>query len=421
MFFLKNNTIALIALVLIVVSISSFFIYQKNIIYITGFAGSGEGSTAFNLTEESSVKITGSIDFGTGRVSPNASYAILDSELGAAYPYDYVAFWKFDAVNGSDLTFAPDEAGLRNGTVRNATIATGISGQAYSFNGKNGAINLGGDQSAFKATSRTISFWAKPVLSPNHYHGTFAQYNGFFTIYFAPSTNRVYVTWLNSTGGQKMEEIGPTNSVTYGNWSHYAVVFNVAGSTVNISIYKNGSAIGSYQDSEGQGNYVANKNFVIGAYANGTDVFNGSLDQVFFYNRTLTNAEIMSIYQFDGNWSGSINGTWVFPRGYLNVENDGTINISINASADKNAGQFIGGTNPSFMAKGVVNEANACTGMVTSYTEVSNSTDAPLTLCPLLQFSNDRDIFNMPVRLVIPSDVGSGTKNATITLSATKV
>jgi hypothetical protein len=118
---------------------------------------------------------------------------------------------------------------------------------------------------------------------------------------------------------------------------------------------------------------------------------------------------------------GCINGTWAFSPGYIYVENDGTVNISINYTANNNAVAFIGGTSPSFKIKGVVNETGACPSLDTAYAEVSNSTGTPNTLCPLLKYQNDADRFQVPARLVVPSDVASGEHNSTITFSATLV
>lgn len=44
----------------------------------------------------------------------------------------------------------------------------------------------------------------------------------------------------------------------------------------------------------------------------------------------------------DFNPNASINGTWYFQQGFFNVENDGTVDINVNFSANKNAQQFIG-------------------------------------------------------------------------------
>jgi hypothetical protein len=119
---------------------------------------------------------------------------------------------------------------------------------------------------------------------------------------------------------------------------------------------------------------------------------------------------------------GLANGSWFPYKDYFFVENDGTVNISINFTADKKASQFIGGTNPLFQIKGMEEESGACPDLVTSWTNVPNSTDTPANLCPVLKYApQESDRFRVPVKLNVPSDVNAGAHNATITFTATKV
>ena len=124
----------------------------------------------------------------------------------------------------------------------------------------------------------------------------------------------------------------------------------------------------------------------------------------------------------DNGTGGCINGTWSFGPGFIYVENDGTVNISVNFTANKNAGQFIGGTSftPSFKIKGMADEAGACPDLNDTWAEVPNSSQAPNVICPVLNYANDRDKFKIPARLFVPSDVAPGLHNSTLTLSATQ-
>ncbi|MEM4337114.1 MAG: kelch repeat-containing protein [Candidatus Woesearchaeota archaeon] len=114
---------------------------------------------------------------------------------------------------------------------------------------------------------------------------------------------------------------------------------------------------------------------------------------------------------------GVVGGSWVFHKQFFNIENDGTCNITINFSADKNAASFIGGTSPSFKIKGVEDEEGACPDLVTTYTEVTTSQQ---NICPLLTYWYDADNFLVPVRVVVPNDAPPGEKSATITFTAAK-
>jgi len=70
---------------------------------------------------------------------------------------------------------------------------------------------------------------------------------------------------------------------------------------------------------------------------------------------------------------------------------------------------------------GVVAEQDSCTELNTTFAEVPNSTEEPKTICPLLKFQNDADLFKTAVQLFVPGDFPSGKRNTTITFTASKV
>jgi hypothetical protein len=145
-------------------------------------------------------------------------------------------------------------------------------------------------------------------------------------------------------------------------------------------------------------------------------------------NRTQVNATLDSAAgTFVGAELGNANpsnNNWVDPSKwsrYIAVENDGTVNVSVNITADKKASQFMGGTGPEFQLKGIATEAGSCATLNTTYTNVPNSTETPYAICNVLNFAQSNDTFNVSARLVVPSDAISGQKNTTITFSASKV
>jgi len=134
-------------------------------------------------------------------------------------------------------------------------------------------------------------------------------------------------------------------------------------------------------------------------------------------NATAANATL------DSDASTVVGGSWTPIKQYLKVENDGTVNISVNLSADanNNAAGLIGGTSPLFQMKGVATEGSSCVTLQTTYTNVPNSTEAPLAICNRLQYVNSADEFNVSAKVAMPSDAAIGTRNATITFSASAV
>jgi len=134
-------------------------------------------------------------------------------------------------------------------------------------------------------------------------------------------------------------------------------------------------------------------------------------------NATSTSATL------DSNAGTVTGGSWTPITQYITVENDGTVNISVdvNANGDNNANGLIGGTSPGFQMKGVATESSSCVTLATDYTSVPNSTETPFAICDILQYANNADTFNVAAKVVIPSDAATGARNATITFSATEV
>ena len=121
----------------------------------------------------------------------------------------------------------------------------------------------------------------------------------------------------------------------------------------------------------------------------------------------------------DSSLTNATNGTWAYNPQYLYVENDGTVNISVNITSSKNASSFIGGTNPELKVKGIVTETDSCKGTFkTTPFEIFTTSQS---ICSLFQFGTSFDSFNVSTRLLIPSDAPTGHKESVLTFSAKKV
>jgi hypothetical protein len=133
---------------------------------------------------------------------------------------------------------------------------------------------------------------------------------------------------------------------------------------------------------------------------------------------TFAGAELGTANIGDNNWVT----TSLWSR-YIAVENDGTVNVSVNvtANANNNAAGLIGGTGPEFQLKGIATEAESCVTLSTTYTNVPNSTETPYPICNKLYYGFYNDTFNVSARIVIPSDAKAGPRNATLTFSASQV
>ncbi len=127
-------------------------------------------------------------------------------------------------------------------------------------------------------------------------------------------------------------------------------------------------------------------------------------------NGSLTSAVL------DSSLPSAINGTWNWgaPQ-FIYLENDGTVDISVNITSTENATTFVGGTSPRFMIKGITTEPNSCVeGFNTTYISIEK-TSKPI--CRLLKYGNSDDTFNSSIRLIVPSDAMPGIRTATLTFT----
>lgn len=123
------------------------------------------------------------------------------------------------------------------------------------------------------------------------------------------------------------------------------------------------------------------------------------------------------------NETTSVGGTWTWTAQYIRVENDGTVNETLNVSADTAIDDWLGGTAATndIDIIGWVTEANACSNAtyLNIYRDIQTA-NADETLCPNLGFGTGADEVNTSVKLVVPSDAETGQKDVVLTFTVEK-
>ena len=184
---------------------------------------------------------------------------------------------------------ANDSTNGAHGTLENgAAFAAGNTGQAFSLDGVNDAvltptINLG--------AAYTVELWIRPTsaasfqnLVANNYLDTMTLRFG--TLYF----NANHIEYWQGA----LQRINSPTSIPLNQWTHIALIYDGA---VN-RLYVNGVASGgaSIVHTETFNNPVR-----FGFSVGGQDQrFQGRLDEITFFNRALSDAEILSIYNAGG-------------------------------------------------------------------------------------------------------------------------
>jgi hypothetical protein len=208
-------------------------------------------------------------------------------------PTNAVAWWPAEGD-------ATDILNGHNGSpVNGADFASGMVGQAFALNGTNQYVEVP-DSTALNPTSAmTVEAWVKPRLpfctswAPViKKEGSGGGTDNGFSLETSGSSSLLFWLYLNGPGWS----CSPSATLTADTWSHFAGVYN--GSA--ISIYLNGSLVGSYSAS---GQIVASTNSLqTGHDPVLTDrYFNGYIDEPTIYARALSAQEIQSIYDAGSN------------------------------------------------------------------------------------------------------------------------
>lgn len=254
----------------------------------------------------------------------------LPSVISAGIPTGYTAYWNFDKINGSNSTFTPDELGLNNGTVSgplNGSI--GVKNDSYSFDGTNDFINITHSQTFNVSTNFSVVAWVYPKqiatrqmivtkdsntrgrswalelketgISPNMIIG-FAAVNSSGTWFYA----------------------GPNTSIDVNKWHHVVGVKN----DTHLIFYLDG--VLNKSTAMAMPVNLSTSPIQIGAreYSTARNWLNGSVDEVYFYNKALSGTEVSDIYDYYFN-QFSVNLSSPENNAYFQKTSNLTLNFSV--------------------------------------------------------------------------------------------
>ncbi|MDP2884774.1 MAG: LamG-like jellyroll fold domain-containing protein [Ignavibacteria bacterium] len=193
---------------------------------------------------------------------------------------------------------ADDYAGNgNNGTFRNGVLPAadrfGVAGRAYDFNGSNGYIEFS-ESPSLRAIEKEVSVavWVKPR--------SYKQEAGVMLrdLYWNLLLTNGQATGLifDENGNQNRivgSQLAPLNT-----WSHIAFTYDDS----TIRVYLNGQQTGELAFAARRiGRTDVLKNPTLGnGIGNNQHYFDGVIDEVFVYNRTLSNVELALLAQYQG-------------------------------------------------------------------------------------------------------------------------
>ncbi|HEY6504384.1 MAG TPA: Ig-like domain-containing protein [Chitinophagaceae bacterium] len=260
---------------------------------------------------------------------------------------------------GTGTATADASGNTHNGTLTNGpTWGAGKYGQGINLDGANDYINIA-DHANFTLTPTVSYSWSAWVRNNNfnQWSTVWSQTvntSNFFYFYThtsndaeaGPVTNGVSVYWYSGTS--KLVIHSNNNVLTAGQWSYIAVTYDASLAQANrFTIYVNGVDVTNRTDVVSSGTIAAidPTNTRIGSNQPWGEYLNGSVDEVRYYRRLLSSAEVQSDMNI-----GSISDTEA-PTVNITAPVAGNVSTTINVNA--NAADNIGVTGVQFLLDGV--------------------------------------------------------------------
>ncbi len=248
-------------------------------------------------------------------------------------PTGLLSWWPGDG-NASDIW------GGNNGTLINgATFGVGKVAQAFSFDGVDDYIEVGPQPSLVMTDTMTMDAWIYPTGPGSEANGAIIiNKEGEYELYrhrdgdIGWAFGNADPGWVNTDTGH----IAPENQ-----WTHIAVVYNLG----LVQTYANGVLIHQYEGSGTIGDVdPVSNDFRISNRDWFTEIFDGLIDEVDIFNRALSGAEILAIYNA-GESGKCHSGTDVYSiSGRVTSDSGSPVSgVSVTAGSSKSAVTDAGG------------------------------------------------------------------------------
>ena len=302
---------------------------------------------------------------------------------------DLVAYWPLNEGSG---TIVYDCSGNGNtGTISGATWCEGVNGSALSFDGVDDYVDCGNSASLNITTSFTIEAWVKRASLGSMYivakdrnpepsgYGMYFNDNNKIVLFFADTFWRDTAT--------------STSFTNTGVWYHIVGTHTSGSQKIYVNGIEQTLGVGGAYTVDPR---ISGNNLRIGAHSNPWQYFNGTIDEIRIYNRTLNAEEIRAHYvEFVGGLPLTVDITYpnagqtVF--GYVNITGtayDANGNLSaVYVKIDNGSWQLANGTtnwyygwNTTLISEGEhIIYAKSYDG--TNYSEIKNITITVNTHC----------------------------------------
>ena len=229
-----------------------------------------------------------------------------------------VGHWPLDETSGTTVSDA-------SGNLNNGTMLNGLDGSTSSVDGKVGTsldfdmpsdnrVQINAPSSVLDNIwdgGGTVSFWTYLDSAGQNQSIWVAKENS-WVINNRASAPSVGIEFDIDFSGQSNSLWRRDDGIVVGEWTHVVITYNADSVTNNPTLYLNGTQIGLTEITTPAGTREddAGANIFFGDNPAGTVSQDGRIDDVRFYNRMLTKAEIQALYSLGNNEDSSLVGHW---------------------------------------------------------------------------------------------------------------
>lgn len=214
------------------------------------------------------------------------------------YTNSVMLWWKFEDASGTTVTNYPANATL-NGTVTGATFTNTAKYGTYSVLCDGNDYVTRSHTNSIDTTNFTLLAWVRPNTNcPSTVRRWVAGKNEnewvatHFSLITQGTNAKCYVNIAGGAGGEKsVASTGPPGVLADG-WTHIGVSYESAVGV--LSLFVNGVLRGT--NTVGLVRTNGSANFRVGTRADVSDSFVGLIDDVRYYDTTLTSNQVLQIY-----------------------------------------------------------------------------------------------------------------------------
>src|SRR5215468_130960 len=213
-----------------------------------------------------------------------------------------IGYWSFD--EGSGITANDSSGNGNNGTLVNGPIWTpGEIAGALSFDGVDDYVSF----ASLAQSTISISAWVYAQATPGNVFPRIIDMPGYVLFLPEPSnpkSNPASLGFLSRRSDRDGEWDTPANTMAYNSWNHVAVVYDSSSTSNNADLYINGVKQTISKITPPQGTQTSNEGEgIIGNHIPLNRGWDGLIDELRIYNRALSAAEIVSLYDQGNNAS----------------------------------------------------------------------------------------------------------------------